>query len=196
MSEIAKAIDELVKIGIAPILKDAGFKKNARDFYHVQAESIAVINVQASRWNCGKEGQFTINVGRYYPKVGERIRDGKFSPFPKEYECTIRRRIGSLMPAGTDLWWTVSLEQNNMKILEQTRDAVQNFVLPWLARIESITGLKELLDSDASFDAAQILFAVGDKSAAKECLLRLLSIRPTDWQRIELWAHRHGIDLE
>ncbi|MYM27408.1 DUF4304 domain-containing protein [Duganella sp. CY15W] len=195
MSEIAKAIDELVRIGIMPILKDAGFKKKARNFHLVQTESIAVINVQASQWNSGKEGQFTFNVGRYYPALDARVRGGKLSFLPKEYECTIRRRVGSLMPEGIDIWWTVNLEQDNTQIVEQTRNVVQEFAIPWLARIESIAGLKDLLEHEASIDAAEILIFLGNTTGAKQCLQRLMSIRPTDWRRIELWAHQHGIDL-
>jgi len=196
MSDISNVIEDVVKAGIAPILKNAGFKKSARNFHLVQPESIAVINVQASQWNAGNEGQFTLNVGRYYPSIDEQIRGEMLSRLPKEYQCTIRRRIGSLMPSRKDNWWPVATEKDNDRIVTETCDAVSNYALPWLTSIESIVGLTDLLDHEASFDAAEIFNALGNKASARKCLRRLISENPTDRQRIEGWAHQHELDLK
>ena len=73
MSEIGKRIDSIVRERLAPLLKKNGFKKKARNFYQEFPDRVEVINVQASQWNEGNEGKFTINVGVYYPEISKII---------------------------------------------------------------------------------------------------------------------------
>jgi hypothetical protein len=46
-------------------LKKEGFKKRTRTFYCKHENHIELINIQASKWNEGNGGRFTVNVGVY-----------------------------------------------------------------------------------------------------------------------------------
>jgi len=51
--------------------------------------------------------RFTLNIGVYYPEVAELHGLTAEGKYPREYESTLRVRIGTLMPGGHDHWWEV-----------------------------------------------------------------------------------------
>jgi len=118
MSDIAKKIDAIIKERLAPLLKNIGFKKKARNFYREFENRIELINVQSSKWNEGNEGQFTINVGVYYPEISEITDALPVKGMPKEYDCTVRERIGLLMPENKDKWWKIDSSSNDSEVSE------------------------------------------------------------------------------
>jgi hypothetical protein len=90
-------------MGLAPLVKKEGFSKSGRNFHRQSGNNWLVVNVQASQGNIGTHGKFTINLGVYLPEVSLLVSDplrGK----PKEYDCTVRKRIGCLMPGARDHW--------------------------------------------------------------------------------------------
>lgn len=96
MSEIARSIDEVIRLGLADWMKAHSFKKNGRNWHKNQGGNWLIVNVQASQWNMGNEGKFTINPGVYATAIaalaGKKPLEGK----PKEYESTVRERLGVL----------------------------------------------------------------------------------------------------
>src|SRR5262245_58254178 len=105
MSEIADLIDTVVRLGLAPHLRSSGFKKHSRTFTFETGACTQIVNVQASQANIGSEGRFTLNLGVYFPAVAKRRVMVARGAYPKEYEGTLRARIGSLMPGNRDHWW-------------------------------------------------------------------------------------------
>jgi len=71
VSDISKLIDEVVKLGLAPLLKERGFRKSSRDFQRRVDENWQIVNVQASQGNVGTAGKFTLNLGVYLPLVSK-----------------------------------------------------------------------------------------------------------------------------
>jgi hypothetical protein len=134
MSDIGKAIDTVIRGGLAPLMKREGFKKSGRNFLKVDAESVAVLNIQASRSNLGATGKFTINLGRYFPSVARAAGKPELQGPPKEYECTVSLRIGHLLPENLDYWWEVGLETNIEQLAVDVARAVEDVGLPWLRR--------------------------------------------------------------
>src|SRR5215217_1628112 len=109
MSEIAKLIDDTIRGGLAPVLKQDGYRKSGRTFHAVRPESVLVVNVQASTGNVGSVGRFTINLGLYLPAVETVLNGtGAMAALPKEYECTVRTRLKHNGIGGTDQWWEIS----------------------------------------------------------------------------------------
>jgi len=143
MGTISKIIDETIREGLVPFLKEQGFKKKARTFYREFEERIEVVNVQSSRWNEGDEGRITINLGVYYPGTSEFLDTPKFKGLPKEYDCTVRTRIGLLLPVPCDLWWKIKGAVDSHIAVEQ-RDAVKEYGLPWFQRMSDMDVVKKL----------------------------------------------------
>jgi hypothetical protein len=133
MNEISKSIDAVIRDGLAKALKSDGYKKAARTFHRIEEKCIKVVNVQASQGNIGSEGKFTINLGVYLPLIEswlERIKPS--TGLPKEYECTTRSRIGSLMPDQQDFWWPVNPQTNLAGLALEVRKAWETYGKPWL----------------------------------------------------------------
>src|SRR4051812_4483671 len=112
MSESQKLVDEILKNGLTPHLKALGYKKVGRTFYQQDDELIRVVNVQLSRGNTTHDAKFTINLGVFFPLVREAFDKTPLDDLPKEYDCTLRERIGMLMPQDNDHWWEVTPNSN------------------------------------------------------------------------------------
>jgi len=89
-----------------------------------------VLNVQASQSNSGADDKFTLNLGRYFPSVARVVGGPEPQGLPKEYESTIRRRIGRLMPGSSDHWWSVSSSTDPDKLGAEVASIVQAVGLP------------------------------------------------------------------
>jgi hypothetical protein len=74
---------ELFKSEIAFFLKPCGFKKKGGTWWHPQPESVAVFNVQKSRWG---DGMYFVNIGTYFRALG-----GEKSP--PAYRCHVQTRL-------------------------------------------------------------------------------------------------------
>lgn len=151
-SEIAKRIDEAIKLGIAPLLKEHGFSKRGRNFHKRFDEGIQVVNIQADKWNEGGIGRFTINLGVYFRAIALITERWPVDGMPKEYECTIRNRLGLLMPTRDDKWWSLGDGIKDEWVASDAADALAEFGLSWLQSASTREGLR------ASFQADPLYF--------------------------------------
>jgi hypothetical protein len=91
----------------APALKSAGYRKKGARFWNEPSPTVVcLVDIQSSAWNSGSEGQFTVNLGVYHRDFAA-LHDGmtvKVSPLVRN--CVIQTRIGRLMPAPRDVWWS------------------------------------------------------------------------------------------
>jgi uncharacterized protein DUF4304 len=135
MSEIARIIDTVIREGLGKPLKEAGFRKSGRNFHLVADGVVRMVNVQASQFNFGAGGQFTLNLGVYLPEVAKFLKE-KLAPgkLPTEYECTISVRIGSLMPKREDHWWKIDSSIDLYTLAEEVKTTWVKFGQPWLAQ--------------------------------------------------------------
>ena len=193
MSEIAKRIDTIIKEGLAPLLKNSGFKKKARNFYREFENRIEVINVQASQWNEGNEGQFTINVGVYYPDISEITDAPPVKGMPKEYDCTVRERIGLLTPENQDKWWKVDGSVNDQEIAENVAYKVKELCLPWLSEMSDLEKVKNYITNKLPFVAAGIALFQGNHGEASALIEKALVQKPLAKSKIITWGKKHAL---
>jgi hypothetical protein len=192
MSEIAKLIDGMVKQGLAPVLRRDGYRKFGHTFARELPETTQIVNVQSDRWNAGSEGRFTLNVGVYFPAVA--VLQGGVAPsgYPKEYDATIRTRIGALLPAGIDRWWSLSSEGDVAPVAEEMTHVYEEWARPWLAKM---TNLREVAKEPLRpLTAISIALALNDRERATSVLAEAV---PTLNQHSEptfrAFAARHGL---
>jgi hypothetical protein len=116
MSERGKLIDDVTRPGLAIAPKKLGYRKSGRTFYQVHDARTEIVNVQASKSNMGDMGDtgtFTINLGVYFPAVATITNALPITGvFPKEYDSTVRKRLGMLVDGDRDFWWTVDSDAN------------------------------------------------------------------------------------
>jgi Domain of unknown function (DUF4304) len=195
MSEIAKQIDRVVQADLAARLKVAGFRKSGRTFFRAQPDHTRVVNVQASLWNQGGEGSFAINLGIYFPAIadlsGGPVATGKY---PKEYECTVRERLGALVYGGRDHWWPIAPGADLARLATSVGTAWSVFGRPWLDQMSTLRGAYDLVCSQKLyFLAANFALALGEREAAEQLLRQALTRAPRARARFEDWGHRHGL---
>ena len=194
MSEIAKRIDAIIKEGLAPLLKNEGFKKKARYFDREHENRIELINIQASKWNEGNEGQFTVNVGVYYPEI-EKVTDAlPVNGLPKEFDCTIRERIGHLSQDNKDTWWKINSSSNDAEVSENVANHVKDLCLPWLDVMSSLDDVKDYIaKNNRAFVAAGIALFQGNRDEASAYIEQTLKQQPLAISKINSWSKKHGL---
>ena len=120
MTVTAKVIDKVVASSLTPRLKALGFRRKGRHFCLSRAAAFACASVQASQWNAGSSGSFTVHLGVYFPALAHlfgRTEPVTF-PLPPHCELPLRVRLPRLA-FGSDRWWevTTSLERSELKSL-------------------------------------------------------------------------------
>jgi Domain of unknown function (DUF4304) len=110
------------KKAIALILKSAGFKRSGTTWRRHQEESIAVFNVQKSRWG---GGVFYVNLGTYFRALGS-------NESPMEYNCQVRVRLEIEEPSKVAekalVWFNARAALRDAALLAE-EDSRRGFVL-------------------------------------------------------------------
>lgn len=189
MSKIGKQLDEVLKESLTPFLKRKGFKKKGPNFHRKYDYRIEVINVQASKWNEGDKGQFTVNLGVYFPRVATIVEAVPFKGLPKEYDCTARKRIGHLMPGGCDHWWKIDPSVSLEHLAADLTEKVEGYGLPWLAKMADLNEVKEeLKNKNRAFVSAGIALLQGNQQQARKYLSLAFKQQPLAAEKAKVWG--------
>jgi len=197
MIEISSLIDSIVREGLAPYLKETRFKKHTRTFTRDAGPCIQIVNMQASQSNDGSEGSFTMNLGVYYPRVAERRGAVAKGSYPKEYDSTLRTRIGALLPTGRDHWWKIKTSTDASEVARVVGDTYRQYGEPWL---EWATDLRAILpqvrkQTDLLL-AAAVALELGDHQEAC-AIVREAMQRPNEGyaSTARRFGEKHGLVL-
>ena len=148
VTEATSKIDNVIRDWISPLLKAEGFRKKGQRFWKIFDDHVWVIEIQRGRYNEGSNGEFTINLGVYFPEwvraLSEIPRFNHWLPvkeLPAESDCFIRERLDCLVhmnPDGSylgDKWWVVS-DQTTVKDLgENIASAISTKGIEWLKEL-------------------------------------------------------------
>lgn len=148
-SGIGRRIDEVIRIGLVPLLKEHGFTRKSRTFRKSAGEAIQIVHIQANKWNRGDSGSFTVNLGVYFRAV-EELADGSIVDLPNPGQFTAGTRLGQLMPKPRDRWWKLRPKRfweftdrfTPDIVAAQVGDALRLYGLPWLERTSTRGGLR------------------------------------------------------
>jgi hypothetical protein len=190
VSEIGKRINAVIGHGLAPLLEEVGFRRKGRTFRRESPDRIDVINVQGSKWNAGRTGEFTINVGVYYPRLAELYDPYRPDGLPEEYHCTIRNRIGMLMGRRTDKWWKLGRYTRDEKVSADVTDCVRDHALPWLEEMSDLDNVKREV---SRFVAAVIACHQGRNDEARRLIVESCDEAPAVAGQTKAWAIEHGL---
>lgn len=195
MSEIAKLIDDVIRRDLTQRLKADGYCKSGRTFYSLGESRTTIVNVQASKSNLGEEGTFAINLGVYIPDVAKITNALPFTGrFPKEYDCTIRQRLGMLMTDGKDYWWSVNSTTDIDALAKDVGDAWLQHGKPWIDRLVNLdTVHAELINQHMYFVAAGVSLLLGRRDEAIDLVRMAISRQPLAARRIQDWARQRQL---
>jgi len=189
-------ITAAVTLGLTPDLRVDGYKKSGTRFHSVGQESIRVLSVQSSRWNTRTEGRLTINLGVHFAALHQLAEAIPFKGLPKEYDCEVRIRIGELMPARQDYWWTVGTDTKADVLAGELRDAWKKYARLWLEHNSHLSNAAaELENRGQYFMAAAAQLLLGRRENAEELTRLALRDYPHAASRTRDWAQKHDLSI-
>lgn len=108
------AIDTLLE-GLASLMKERGFRKDARTFRRTTEEGVVhVINFQMSAYGTAVEGRFAVNLGVFIPEVHTHFHPDAVIKKIHVVDCVISERLAMLDGANLDVWWNTSNPAANL----------------------------------------------------------------------------------
>ncbi|TAH35181.1 DUF4304 domain-containing protein [Candidatus Saccharibacteria bacterium] len=141
----AEAINEIVSGWVAPYLKDRGYKKNGRTWSKECRDYSFIINLQTNRWDSQDNGaSFVINYGVFVPYLHSVLLEDVPTPkTPKEYDCTIQRRIDNRI--GANIWWNIYDSTDMDELGTEVCRQLEAQCLTYFASIGSLGDIAEQL---------------------------------------------------
>lgn len=196
--ESAKRLNEVIKLGIAPMLKQHGFIRRGRNFHKAVGEMYQAVNVQSTRLNTEDRGRFTVNLGVYSERVTAIADPSMVKHPPTEVVCTVRARIGHVMPAQDDKWWTVTRNTDLPALATRVAKLIERYGLPWMNSASSLEGLRaasSFLNADPLRFRVALEVVAGNSGEAREILAEALDAASDPEYRawIRDWSKRHRL---
>ena len=152
---IKEQFSDIVKGGMAPVLKSADFKKKGNNFHARVGEMDWCVNIQKNKWgydDCSRTWQFTINIGVTWDDYAICLFN-EVCDFPLENSCPIRTRIGELMGKG-DYWFTLRPYQDGSPVKELICSTIKEKVLPLLNSVKCLNDLWDLIGDNRLWHAS------------------------------------------
>jgi hypothetical protein len=151
MRNAQEKFNNVVKEGIAPILKKNNFKKKGLNFYKTLGDIGHAIKIQKDKWNSKDEVRFTINIGIFSKPYwfAEYNYDNEVShpTFPQEHISIIRKRIGDIK-YGYDYWYEVESQIIERKVISECVVDCEKYILPYLNSILTQDDLIKYLEAN------------------------------------------------
>ncbi len=194
----------IIKQGFHEYLKPKGFKRKGNNFYEQLQDLGHIINIQKSEFYSKDHINFTINTGIFIPEHwrGLFYNEGKALPsFPSEPDCLIRKRIGDLRNRDDTSWYDVIEETDENKLVEQMRENLERFILPYFDRIKSRQDFLGLIGQEAPIiEPYGRLIVYGELQMSKEAkteyerLLKAKKWNSTFLETIKEYGQKYGVD--
>jgi hypothetical protein len=177
--ETAKSFKHL-KTCLTKRLAPSGFVADGDIVTRKMHDTVIVIEVQKDRkYSTKDEIRFTINIGISVDalrEVGAAAGGPSSSDVPSPEKCHWRQRLGYLLPAQRDLWWSVCDEQTAQAVCDEIAAGLTDTALPKVEAIASSDALvnawregrgQGLTEYERLTNLARLLMALGRKEEAQ-----------------------------
>lgn len=108
-------------------LKNYGFKKHKDTFFIKKDNNWGLINFQKSK-DPGNT-KFTINLGVVSGVLRDFIQGEKLLDTPDLTECHLCKRIGDLLPEGTDYWWQIDNTESFGTLVNEINEVLKSIAI-------------------------------------------------------------------
>lgn len=122
---------------IAPVMKQAGFKKRGQSWRFDTPETIVVLNLQKSQWGPG-----------YFINLGVLIRALNPHSQPDVFSCPIQTRLKNLLPkldAARELFDFSNSKYDTDEGYKEMAEVVRTYALPLLKQCGSLDGIRDAI---------------------------------------------------
>lgn len=186
-------IRKLEKTFLSPLLGQYGFKKKGLAWNYGAGDIVRVLDFQISKFSSPDRIDFTINLGIWMRPVWT-VYTGKQAPaFIKEGDCWPSYRVGQVLadfrPDATDLWWTLTSEDEVERIGGEVCTIVSDKCLPFLNRFRSLEDVKRFYDTvelrlmpGGKLYLAILSHLLGDRAAYDRLIAEFADKRLSAWQ--------------
>ncbi len=174
MTDTNQKIRTIVERGLAPSLKQAGFRRHGDNFSRKYGEALHVVNFQRNKWNTKESGKFTLNVGAHFPSIATLLFGKDPMPAnPKEVRCLLRVRVGLLMPDERDHWWDITPQTSADDFTQEMGAVCSSYIFPWLEQFKTVADTNwklryGIVQHTLAEAAANII--LGNRTKAAQCL--------------------------
>lgn len=147
------AVDTLLE-GLASLMKERGFRKDARTFRRTTEEGVVhVINFQMSAYGTAVEGRFAVNLGVFIPEVHAHFHPDAATKKVHVVDCVISERLAMLDGANLDVWWNTS---SSVASLEDVSKRLRAHGFPYLDSFASRSQIIQAI-RDSDYELASML---------------------------------------
>ncbi len=147
----SKTVDAVILGEVKSFLKSEGFRKSGRTFHRQKGEMIQVVNFQTTWLNTPDDARFTVNLNVVLPFYHEKWTGQPLPRNPGNAAAICSRRLGHLLPEGTDRWWTVTPSTDGVSVSREVAELIRSVGLPYLTKASDLQFLCEKLGSDKHF---------------------------------------------
>ena len=182
MKNAQERFNNVIKEGIAPVLKNNNFKKKGLNFYKDLGNIGHAIKIQKDKNNSKDEIRFTINIGIFSKPYwfAEYNYDDKTSHpiFPQESISIIRKRIGDVK-YGRDYWYELESQRIERKVTSECVSDCEKYILPYLNTILTQNDLIKYLESNLekshfAYRLFTLFCEIGDREKASILYQKLI----------------------
>jgi hypothetical protein len=132
----SRAIAETSKVAQKELASE-GFKRKSVHLLRESFDVLHCIHFQSSKWGTSEEGQFTVNFVVTWSSIYEAWTGKALPTNPATASYPIQCRIGSCLPARTDVWWTVSLQTDLDAAAQEVGNKVAQIAPAFFSRYPS-----------------------------------------------------------
>ena len=129
---------EALLTGLRDALKSAGFRKRGAVFHRASGDVVHLIGLQSSIDSTGQIPRVTINLAIWCKPFAERGTEP--SVIASQWRC----RLGDLMPARSDVWWTLSGKDAVAPAVREVAVALKAYGIPALDTLPDSASLLAL----------------------------------------------------
>jgi hypothetical protein len=197
VNAIRDQIEQIVRWGLSPRLKAAGYQKSGRSFRLAAPRAIKVTNLEASWTNVASEGKFTVNVAVYFPEAVDLQGVHQVTDRPTVKDCVVQQRIGLLLPVRTDHWWEVDDSTDLDSLALEVGLAWEEAGKPWLDEHAHFASARAFMvnERQAPWWGAIFSLLLDEADAARSYLKQAINDagRPDLETHLRNWGTKHGL---
>lgn len=123
---------EMLRTEIGPLLRDLGFVGSRQAFRLPTPSGYALLGFQKSTTSTRESVKFTVNLRVYTEDEWDYVGSPGTEPSPNMgYLAGWEERIGNVLPARADRWWTLTTTTRDA-VVADLRSALQEHAVPAL----------------------------------------------------------------
>ena len=132
---------------LSATLKPRGYVRSGSTVRLRNSDTVCIISLQSSTSSISALAKVTVNLGVHVPAFQGPERPEES---PSTWSTHWHQRIGHLLPAKDDVWWSIHTVEEGTSIAAEIVGCIERFGLPALAQVSTLSALRQLWESGRS----------------------------------------------